>query len=254
MKRTLIHCGSPLVLIGVVLLVDVSCSTRVSRYFDGEGGQDATTGEGAGSFGGGASTGQSSTSGSSSPCAVPCFSDECCTPAGECVTGDTDQACGGDGGLCADCSAIDQTCSAAGPGLGDEARACLPTCTGTHYKAAAFTEPVYFGLGALDDLCASTFGQGWHLADYESNDAIAHGGSTIAGVCDGDWCTGIEWGSVGLILSAGSCDGFTNVEGGSIEGILDFCSFTSGPCDCSNLSTCGSQSATGSRGVLCTDL
>ena len=192
----------------------------------------------------------SSTSTSMSPCTIPCFSDECCTADGECVAGTTNDQCGGDGEMCSDCTATNRTCSAAGPSLGDDSRACLPTCSGTHFRATPFTQPLYFGLSALDDLCATAFGPSWHVADYKSNAAIAHGGSTIAGVCDGDWCQGIDWGSVELILSAGSCDGFTSIEGGATEGILDFCSFTSNVCDCANLTACEN----GNSGILCTDL
>lgn len=240
-----------------ISLLIFSCSTSFDDLFEAgatTAGGGSTVGTSSGGRGGSGSGGAGS--GASTGCATPCFSDECCNTAGECVPGDANTTCGNDGNACRDCTVDGGTCGSAGPTSNSEPRACLPPCAGGHFRAAVTNTAYLYGFSGADDLCAATFGAGWHFVEqWVDADAAEHGGSDLAGVCHGNWCTDIDWGSVSHLLAARSCQELTAPNTSTAEGITiqsGCAKWASGQCDCSDVSACGS--GTGSRGILCTDL
>jgi hypothetical protein len=198
-----------------------------------------------GGQGGGAGTGASagtggSQGGTSGGTCSGCDVDQCCSAASECVDGTADVQCGTTGAACQNCVASNLRCGRAGPSVSDAARTCLPPCAG-HLELVPITSGDLGGSVGADQLCQQAHGQAWHLATgFDGTVRAAHGGSDIAGLCAGNWCTDVPWGTVTRVLSSASCDELTSSSSSVAEALYydpggtpgNECYLGGGPDDC----------------------
>jgi len=185
------NMSARIALVGLVSIVLIACGPRGTG---GTGGGTATGGSGGTAGGTGTAGGSGTAGGTVLPCAQSCAG--CCSTAGTCQPGNTTNACGRQGAMCAACTGA-QTCNAQSECVDTTCMGCV--AAGGCVATAAQTNS-QCGTGGISCI-----------------DCSANGGTCDAGTCEGGTCNGCR-------DTAGRCQpGNTNGACGTAGAVCATC-------------------------------